>query len=368
VPSFESAAAEMRADRPDLVLVSAVLPPRAEDQVVTLLKELDPDGMVPVLTIPPIVESGDDVGSRRRLFSMLARKRPQGPKLPYDPDALLSRIGETLAHVRQMKNTPRLRLAPKPAASTELVVYQGDLQTRPALAVVGKPEPTSLMLSRRRTHRAHRLPPDALPWRCTLTTPAGLIVRMINVSSTGVLFESPLKFAPDSELSLGLLSPQAKLDLPARIVRSEVSAVNGLGVTYQTAATFGENIELINALSGSASDSTASGQGLAELLMRVTNELYVNQSYDDARSAFEHGLRQMVPACDIRLRDELSDDGNGGDSIYFTVPGPKRAVLQATFDPGHEPTPDEFKVLRGAAAVATVLLQHQQTAAIARSA
>ena len=51
------------------------------------------------------------------------------------------------------------------------------------------PEP--LHFERKHLERARRFAVDELPSRCTLATPAGLIVRMLNVSSTGVLFESP---------------------------------------------------------------------------------------------------------------------------------------------------------------------------------
>jgi DNA-binding response OmpR family regulator len=46
----DDACAVLRRECPDLVLLSAVCPPRDEEQVVTLLKWLDPYGRVPVLT------------------------------------------------------------------------------------------------------------------------------------------------------------------------------------------------------------------------------------------------------------------------------------------------------------------------------
>src|SRR5215207_8827784 len=49
-PTADDACAVLRTETPDLVLLSAVCPPRAEEQVVSLLKWLDPYDRVPLLT------------------------------------------------------------------------------------------------------------------------------------------------------------------------------------------------------------------------------------------------------------------------------------------------------------------------------
>ena len=58
----------------------------------------------------------------------------------------------------------------------------------------------------------------------------------------------------------------------------------------------------------------------------------------------------------------------GCHSIYFTVPAPTGAILQATFDPGHEPSLEEFTLLKAAAAVAAVIIQFEGTARLVRTA
>ena len=358
----DKAAAEMRAQRPDLILVSAILPRRAEEQIVAQLKELDPDGTVPVLTIPPVTARYDEAAPTGSLLKRLSRKR-RVKSVPYDPHAVTARIGETLAELRVTKDLPRLRLATTSEPSTDLGLRVSSNAT--ALQLVPKSGET---LQRQRHNRARRLTQEDLPGRCTLTTPAGLIVRMVNVSSTGVLFESPLKFVPESDLSLSLLSPQTSLDIRARIVRSEVSAVTGLGVTYRTAAAFNDKVEFYSAFAARAIDSMATPQALADLLVRVTTALYQNQSSDDARAAFTSGLRQMVPTCNVTLNDTLVKPNDGGDSIFFTVPGARPAILQATFDPEHQPSREEFKLLRAVAAIASVILEFESTVPRVRTA
>jgi CheY-like chemotaxis protein len=366
VATADAATAAMHANPPDLILTSAVLPPRAEEQMIDALKHLDPDGNVPVITVPPLLEAHgkSDV---RSLFSSIGRRKTAGPS--YDAAAVVARIDEALRQVREAKHSPRVR-AVRVDPSTAMILRPSATMN---LARAGTPivEGTSgpIFLKRKRLERARRVMAADLPSRCTLTTPAGFIVRMLNVSESGVLFESPLKFTRDAETSLSLFSPQASLVLPARIVRSDVAAVNGLGVTYQTAAQFSEALDLVRQVappepvletSRLPAEIVAAPASLADLLVRITTELYQHQRGEAARAAFQAGLRQLVPACDIRLCDRLVHPTESGDSVYFAVPGTSGVMVQATFDQGHEPTAEDFKLLRAAAAMASVIV-HGET-------
>lgn len=366
VATADAAAAAMHANPPDLILTSTVLPPRAEEQVIDALKHLDPDGNVPMITVPPLLEAPGKSDGGRSLFTLIGRRKTTRPS--YDAAAVVARIEEALRQVREAKDSPRVdavRVAPaaamilRPAANTGLALS--------ALSSVNAPS-GPLLLQRQRLERAPRVNPSDLPSRCTLTTPSGFIVRMLNVSESGVLFESPLKFTRDSETSLSLFSPQGSLVLPARIVRSDVATVNGLGVTYQTAAQFSEALDLVRQVAPEPlfdpaalpAEIVTAAPSLADLLVRITTELYQHQRGDAARAAFEAGLRQLVPACDIRLCDRLVNRTDAGDSIYFAVPGASGVMVQATFDAGHQPTAEDFKLLRAAAAMASVIV-HGET-------
>jgi hypothetical protein len=366
--SAESAAGAMYANRPDVVLTSAVLPPRAEEQVIDALKHLDPEGTVPVITVPPLLEGSEPPDAPRRVFALRPRRRSTAQRPTYDAAALVARIEEALRQARDAKANPRIRpVLVEP--STALILRPSDamgLVTLPFSAVADSPrEP--ILLERKRLDRARRFAIDELQARCTLTTPAGFIVRMLNVSDTGVLFESPLKFTRDSETSLSLLAPDSTHVLPARIVRSEVAAVSGVGVTYQTAAHFNENVELLKKMAPRAdlppmevAPAAAPTQSLGDLLIRVTTELYQHQRGDAARAAFEAGIHQLLPRCEVRVCDRLVQRDDAGDSIYFAVPGASGAMVQATFEPGHQPNVEEFRLLRAAAAMAAVIV-HGET-------
>ena len=69
----EEAAGAMHERRPDLVLTSAVLPPRADEQVMDALKHLDPDGSVPVITVPPLLDAPEKPDGARGVFTRISR-------------------------------------------------------------------------------------------------------------------------------------------------------------------------------------------------------------------------------------------------------------------------------------------------------
>jgi hypothetical protein len=62
-----------------------------------------------------------------------------------------------------------------------------------------------------------------------------------------------------------------------------------------------------------------------------------------------------VQAREVRLRDEPAPAPARLESVYFTVPGTERGVLQVTFDSGYRPTQEEFEALKAAAAAAGTL-------------
>jgi hypothetical protein len=105
-------------------------------------------------------------------------------------------------------------------------------------------------------------------------------------------------------------------------------------------------------------------QSLPDLLVRVTTELYETGDYDEAQAVFDRFLRQFG-GCQVRLARSLSEPREGYESIQFKVSAPTRAMLEVTFDRGHEPSAADFAMLKAAAAIASVLLQHDRRVALA---
>jgi CheY-like chemotaxis protein len=362
-PSAEAAVGALASQIPDIVLISALLPSAGEEQVMWQLKRLDAGAKVPVLTIPPAVELAEprqDAGGR--LGFLFRKRRAAAPIVAtYDRGVLGDRIVEALKQSRVVKPERHLHLAKGSADMSLMVLERPTLWEASAHWRSGSDLSVSqLIRPRTRGRRAHRLTPNELPWSSSLIMPNGVEVRLINVSRSGILVESPIKFAPDSPTEFHLKGPEANLVVPARFIRSEVSAVDALGVRYQAAAIFSAKVELFPATQR-LTQGGAAPQALAELLVRLTAELNEGGSPDIIRTTFEQGLRQLVPSCDIKLRHTPAGSLDGCDSIYFTVPtsGTEGTVLQATFDPDYEPVLEEFKLLRAAASVAAVVVQYQ---------
>jgi hypothetical protein len=97
---------------------------------------------------------------------------------------------------------------------------------------------------------------------------------------------------------------------------------------------------------------------LGDLLARALSDAG-GQTSAARRSRFEQGLRQLLPVRDVRIRQAPVIPDEGSDSIYFRIPGasPGQPVLQAVFEPEHQPSGVEFRLLKAAASLAAVVLQ-----------
>lgn len=118
-----------------------------------------------------------------------------------------------------------------------------------------------------------------------------------------------------TDLTAVVFGAHAKFDLSARIVRSEVATVNGLGVTYYTAVAFSEERDLLTMLGAVPAEVIAPQPSVPDLLVQVTTELYEKDNYDAARSAFDGFLRQIAPGCTVRLVESPGQPQEGCESI-----------------------------------------------------
>jgi hypothetical protein len=93
-------------------------------------------------------------------------------------------------------------------------------------------------------HRAARQTGADVPWLSSIKLPWGLAVRLLNISSTGMLIETGSKFTPGSDTHLQLSGPETDLVISACFVRSDVAAVDRRGVTYHAAVSFKKQLDL----------------------------------------------------------------------------------------------------------------------------
>jgi hypothetical protein len=354
VASTDAAIAAMSDAAPDLILTSALLAPHDDSVLTAYLKERDGARDLSVLTVPPVVDMERPPQRTRR--PSIFRRRGTQPWPAYDPAAVGGRIGEALRE-SAARGPGRRGLSPVVAASA--ATAQSDAQSIEAmLSEELLLENCGLGVKRL---RAHRWGPADLPWLSSINLPWGLQVQLLNISKSGMLIESGDKFFPGSSMAFHLSGQDKNLVVPARIVRSQVALVNTRGVRYRAAAVFDKDLDLLTQRPQGLERSIVAPKALSTLLDQVMDQLEGGATPASVRAAFEQGLQRMVSARQIRICDVSDLSKNSKDSVYYTVPTNRgfETVLQATFEPNHQPLEEEIRILKAAATLAAFILQFE---------
>jgi CheY-like chemotaxis protein len=345
--STKAALTALSAHAPDLILTSSLIAPQDDRDLVTHLRDTPALRHVPVLTMPPVAEA--PAPQKPGLLARFRRKRPSAIAPAYDFAAVAARIEEAL-----MQSTSALaaaRLAPP------VVVEQ------PAPEIAEAPSAESMAMCQdvfSIRKRSMRWASWQLPWFSSINVPWAVDLRLINISRSGVLVESVARIAPGAIMSFRIVGPGRDLTMPARIVRSEVAKVDRLGVKYHAAAMFDYAFDTLMPEESEPLDRQAL---LDSLVSSVLAHAAAGSRPADLRIEFEAGIMKLVTARDVRLRDVPMVENNGCDSVYFSIDGANGpAVLQATFEPGYQPTAEEFAALKAAAVAAKEVVAVTKTA------
>jgi hypothetical protein len=195
-----------------------------------------------------------------------------------------------------------------------------------------------------------------VPWLSAIKLSWGDEVGLVNISSSGVLLETGAKFIPGSTTELHLSGPETSLVVPVRFIRSEVAHIDGRGVKYHAAAAFAEELDLERRrrIAGKASPP----QALAELLTDVLAE----SSEQAASARFARGLRQLVRARDVRIRNTPASSPAGRETLYFDIPGSNRSssTLEVVFDRNYDVNASEFRLLKAASYLAAAVIEFDE--------
>jgi len=230
---------------PDLILTSSLLSPGDDEQLAAHLRAAPDLDHLPILMIPPLVESKESHRKPEGLLSRLLRLRRQPQTSPtYDFSAIATRIEAALEQSKidapdsEIERPARLLLLESrrtlllEAGRPQAVAYE------PASLVrLGRELPSPSGFERRQA-RARRWNSYELPWLSSVQLIWGAELRLLNISSTGLLVES------DVRLSLGKTGFQLagadleELIVPARVVRTDLSSEDRSGVKYVVAAVF----------------------------------------------------------------------------------------------------------------------------------
>jgi hypothetical protein len=298
---------------------------------------------LPVLTIPAVTDLSIAETRSHGLFAKLLRRRQPQVWPAYNFNAVITRIAEGLEQSKNAAARAEADARAEAAIAAEAIVETAS----PAFL-------DSILASKGSTKRARRWAMAELPWMSSVKLTWGQHLRLLNISSSGVLIESGVRLSPGSTTKFQIDGPDVALVVPARIIRCRVSEVDSLGVKYETAAAFDQPVD---ALTGT-DEPTVAGSRLDDLIAAVRQRAAGSATPAELRATFETGVLDLITARDVRLRDVPVVENDGRESIYFTVPTPDGApaVLQVTFNTGDEPGLDDFAVLTAAAEAAASVL------------
>lgn len=227
--------------QPDLILTSMLLSLDEDQQLAAHLRSAPALDHLPVLTIPPFTEPGV---KQEGLISRFFRRRHTNEPA-YDAGAVASRIRDAIdqsradaARFNDSRRPARVLLLERPSERAMedtlslLRTLDAELERYCGLAP--------------HKERAPRWERFELPWLESIRLTWGAELRLLNISSSGLLIESGIRMTLGNRTDFQLEDRDDRdFVIPGRVVRSDVSSVNSLGVKYVTAAVFEKPFELI---------------------------------------------------------------------------------------------------------------------------
>jgi hypothetical protein len=250
--SADQAIARLAEAPPDVILTSSLLAPHEDDHVATHLRLSPALDHLPVLTIPPLVEHAAGTPKRSLLSRVLPRLRRRQPNSPtYDFKAVAMRIEDALEEsrmsARHNEDDRPARLMLLEAKRTLLLeAGRGPDQSEPISLAQLDTELHPVVYRRDHMARAQRWDDDQLPWLSAVRLTWGADLRLINISRSGLLVESGVRFTLGNRADFELESAEHGLIVRARVVRSDVSQVGSLGVKYIAAAVFERPFQILD--------------------------------------------------------------------------------------------------------------------------
>jgi CheY-like chemotaxis protein len=366
--SVKSAIKIMGRKVPDLIIAPTLLAPQDSDELTEHVKQLQSAPYVQMLTVPALDMLSEQAKADRRRFGLLGhvfkpmferRRVDLGPQ--YDRSMVGTQIADGLERARIARSEYEsmaahyAELAQRRLLAPASDVAQLSSDQSMESGQVGQFLRQVAADERRTAERKNR---GDVPWLSAIKLSWGDEVGLVNISSSGVLVETGSKFIPGSTTELHLSGPETNLIVPVRFIRSEVAHIDGRGVKYHAAAAFANELDLDR--SRRAAGRATPPQALAELLTRVMSES--GEQDEAAPVRFARGLRQLVRARDVQIRNAPSTSVAGRETLYFDIPGSDRSSskLEVVFDRDYDVNESEFRLLKAAAWLAAAVLEFEK--------
>jgi hypothetical protein len=252
---------------------------------------------------------------------------------------------------------------PVPATSPTALVVPTAREVRAANSVLRPAD-------RRRASR-HR--PVDLAGQWVVRLQGGGEASLVDISRSGVRLETSTRLNPGRLIGLEVVGVESTMAVDARLIRSEVVETDNQQVKYRAAAVFLREIDLFatngNLRTDAAPASSCAPGALADLLGRVLANASWAANGAGLRSRFESEVRLLIGASEVRIRDVAAGRAGDSQSLCFAIPAATNRghSLHVVFEPGHQPTAIEVRLLSAVASLAPVVLELEavgQTAAL----
>ena len=344
VDTVSAAIASFEHQQPDLIVAPPLLPAEDSDRLSEHVK-WHADSHVEMVTFSALDMLREAPSEEPRRFAFFRRRRPLSLGQQYDPSMVGRQIADALDRALTRRGQRRaafdrlpLIRQPEPPLLAELVQVATSATSGSAGSFRERAERT-----------AQR---GSLIW--TVRMPGGGEAELVNISRTGLLLECASMVSPGVTLELQLRGMGQNCVVMARFVRSDIARVDRLGVRYHAAAQFAEPLAMLRSRAESAPRATP--RALAELFTTVVSEL---NSQEDSSIRFAQGLRNLIGARDVLIRQTPIAPDRDSESFYFRVGGDDRSgmVLQILLDRHRSLTAAEFCLLKAASGMTSAVLE-----------
>jgi len=371
VGTIDAALGSIAGQVPDLILTSTFLQPADLARLTDELRRRDDATHTQIISTPYALEEPEgpfyDESGRVLRFP---RPRISRGAFYCDPVVLREQVDEYLEQARALRAAAANRQHRGVPSVTDLV-----LALRPPdpwQSMIGPPAVTiptpqdvrtlkSLRPSDRRRAFRRRAADLAGQWGLKLGSDGE--ASILDISCSGVRLETSTPLHPGNLIDLEVIGIEGSLAVGARLIRTETVEADGPDVRYRAAAMFLREIDLFAAntnpaLVAAAAAAAHTPRVLSDLLGRVLANATWVANGAPLRTSFESEVCSLVRAKEVRIRAVPVRAGGGCQSLYFNIPssgGPEYG-LHVVFERGYRPSAAEFRLLKAAASLASVVI------------
>ena len=354
---------------PDLILTSTFLSPADEMRLSEHLRRTSEASHTQVITLPQFVETAEDPGPQTKaagpagtlVRQLLRKSQALAPRC--DAKLLAGQIDEYLEQAAALRVGAEDRRKRGVASPLDPVApHTWALPGSTALVVAPRAESrmsTSDFRLPADRRRARRRKAEELLGSWAIKLPAGEDANIVDISPLGVMLETASPLTPDSIVHLRMLGGAADLAVAARLIRTEVAVGNGVRGRYRVAAAFTREVDLFALQEPAPMAAAHPPKVLGDVLGRVLAGADWVKNGPALRVKLQEEIGRLVHVHEVRIRAVPDRTPAGCESMCFSIPTAGRSgfVLQAVFPRGHDPSPVEVRLLKAAAALASVVLE-----------